>query len=62
MFTVNVEHHLPHGGPHRLVEAEPHLPTPAQGVVVTLWGGEEGAPHWGVPGEKKEGHLSQTEN
>ena len=33
---VNVEHHLPLAGPHRLVEAKPDLPTTAQRVVVAL--------------------------
>ena len=35
---VDVEAHLPLGGPHRLVEAEPDLATAAQRIVeVELW-------------------------
>jgi hypothetical protein len=33
---VNVEHHLPLAGPHRLVEAKPNLAPSAQRVVVPL--------------------------
>ena len=52
-LTIDVEHHVPHGRTDGLVEAEPHLPASAQGVVVALWGGEEGAAHWGVPGGRE---------
>ena len=45
---VNVEGHLPVGGPHRLVEAKPNLPAAAQGVVIVGGRGEEGTPHGGV--------------
>jgi hypothetical protein len=33
---VNVEHHLPLAGTHRLVEAKPNLTTTSQWVIVSL--------------------------
>lgn len=48
-LTIDVQHHLPHGRPHWLVEAEPHLSASSQCVVIVLRGGEEGAPYRGVP-------------
>ena len=45
---VDVQHHLPVRGPHTLVEPEPHLPAPAQRVVVVLGGREERTTHRSV--------------
>lgn len=51
-LTINIEHHLPHGRPNRLMESKPDLPTPPQGVIVAFRSWEEGAAHRGVPREK----------
>ena len=48
-LTINVKHHLPHGGTHRLVESKPDFPPPTQWVVVSFRWGEEWATHWSVP-------------
>ena len=48
-LTIDVEHHFPLGGPHALVETEPHFPPSTQGVVIPLRGREEGTANWGVP-------------
>lgn len=53
VLTINIEHHLPHGRSHRLVEAEPHLPSTSQGMVIALWSRKEGATHWSVPRWRK---------
>ena len=42
---VDVEHHLPLAGPHRLVKAKPHLAAPAERVVIPL-GAERDT--WGI--------------
>ena len=47
--TVNVEHHLPVGGPDALVKPEPDLPAPAEWVVAAARGGEERPADGGVP-------------
>lgn len=49
-LTIDVEHHFPLGGSHTLVKTEPHFPPSTQGVVIPLWGWEEGAANRGVPG------------
>ena len=49
VHTVNVEHHLPVGGPDALVKPEPDLPTPPEGVVAAPRGGEERPADRGVP-------------
>ena len=49
-LTIDVEHHVPHGRTDRLMETEPHLPPPPQGVVVAFWGGEKRTPYRSVPG------------
>lgn len=49
LFTINIEHHLPHSWPYRLMEAEPDFSSSSQGMVVPLRGREEGAAHWCVP-------------
>lgn len=49
VLTINIKHHLPHGGAHRLVEAKPHLPSTSQGMVIALWSRKEGAAHRSVP-------------
>ncbi len=49
--TVDVEHHLPHGRPDRLMEAEPHLSASTQRMIVALRRGKEGAAHGGVPAD-----------
>ena len=48
--TINIKHHLPERRPDGLVEAEPHLSSPTEGVGAAFWGGEEGAAHGSVPG------------
>lgn len=48
-LTINVEHHLPHGGTYRLVETEPDFPSTSQWVVVSFRWGEKRAAHWSVP-------------
>lgn len=37
VLTINVEHHFPHGGPHRLMETKPDLSPTSQGMVIALW-------------------------
>ena len=54
LHTINVEHHVPHGRPDRLMETEPDLPATTQRVVITFRGGEKGATHRSVPEKKKE--------
>ena len=56
-LTINVEHHLPHGRPDRLMEPKPDLPAPPQGVIIAFWSWEEGAAHRGIPGERRWAHL-----
>ena len=62
-LTIDVEHHVPHGRTDRLMEPEPHLPPPPQGVVVAFWGGEKRTPYRSVPGvpgsERKTRHELQ---
>lgn len=66
--TINVEHHLPHGRPDRLMEAEPHLSASTQRMIVAFRRGKEGASHWGVPADgtvtivKTVKHKSQKEH
>lgn len=35
-LTINIEHHLPHGRPNRLMESKPDLPAATQGVIVAF--------------------------
>lgn len=58
-LTVDVQHHLPHGWSHRLMEAEPDLSASTQRVVVALRGRKEGAPHWCVPATTRSPALVQ---
>lgn len=58
-LTINVEHHLPHGRPDRLVETEPDLPATSQGVVIAFWWGEEGAANRGVPANQRKQCMEQ---
>jgi len=51
-LTINIEHHLPHGRPNRLMESKPDLPAAAQGVIIAFWSWEKGAAHRGIPSEK----------
>ena len=51
---VDVEHHLPLGRPHRLVETKPDFPTTSQRMVIPIWGGEEG------PSDRGVGHAGKV--
>lgn len=51
-LTINVKHHLPHGGTHWLVEAKPNFPSPTKWVVVSFRWGEKWSAHWCVPNQK----------
>lgn len=51
-LTINVEHHLPHGGSNGLMKTEPDLSSSSQRMVIALWSGEERAAHWSVPAEE----------
>lgn len=53
-LTINVEHHLPHGGSNGLMEAEPDLSSSPKRMVVTLRSREERAAHWSVSAEERE--------
>lgn len=55
VLTINVKHHLPHGGAHRLVEAKPDFPSPTQWVVVSFRWGEKWTAHWSVPNWRRWG-------
>lgn len=52
-LTINVEHHLPHGGAYRLVETEPDFPPPAQWMIVSFRWGEKWPANWSVPNQRR---------
>lgn len=59
-LTINVEHHLPHGGSDGLMEAEPDLSSSSQRMVISLRSGEERAAHWRVSAEKRRDKVGKT--
>lgn len=48
-LTIDVEHHVPHGGTDRLMKTKPHLPASAQRMVIALRRGEKRTPHRSIP-------------
>lgn len=59
-LTIDVKHHLPHCGAHRLVEAKPDFSPTTQWVVVSFRWGKKGTTHWSVPNGRTWGGVNEN--